>query len=352
MTMGKQKNRMDASMMASVLLLIAVVVFFLVATKGTALTPFSLQNIIDSSIIYVVAGLGLLFVAAQGSADLSVGVNLGISTVLSTGFVMVLGGHDWISIPVTLVLSTALGVLNGWLVGTMKVPSFMVTVAWLLGLRGLIIFLQTVAFGEFDYYISAGALLVLQKNGVKYTVFIVLIIAVFLLLQHTKFGTYCRAIGENELVARNIGIPVKLVKLLAFAMSGLMAGIAGLFYLARNGGTNNTIGQNLEIEVLVCLFAGCILVTGGFGTNISKLLLGCFTFAILTNGLGLLNLSAAFPDIPPQFWKSFPRGLMLILIMFAVIKMKEWEGKRSVESSKEVEAAEAICEYEKEPAVH
>jgi ribose transport system permease protein len=161
---------------------------------------------------------------------------------------------------------------------------------------------------------------------------VALIVVIYLVLTHTKFGHYCRSIGENELVARNVGVPIKNVKLWAFGLSGLMAGVAGLFYLARNGGTNNTIGQNLEVDVIACIFAGCILVTGGYSTKLPKLLLGCFTFAILKNGLGLMGYNTAFA-------KELSQGLVIILIMFAVIKMKDWESKRAVRITKEDEIA-------------
>ncbi|MDR3364701.1 MAG: ABC transporter permease [Clostridiales Family XIII bacterium] len=343
--MAKTRGKTDISTTTSVILLIAVFLFFLATTGGKELNAISLQNILDASVIYIIAGLGLLFVAAQGSADLSIGVNLGLSTVIATAIALKVHG-DWVAIPLTIVFAACLGLLNGWLIGTMKVPSFMVTIAWLLGLRGFIVYFQTDIMPKFlpdmtaAYYQTAGPLLALKNNAVKYPIFIALIVVFYLLLQHTKFGSYCRAIGENELVAKNIGVPVRKIKLLAFMVSGLMAGIAGLFYLTRNGGTNNTVGQNLEVEVLVCIFAGCILVTGGYGTNVPKLLIGCFTFSILSNGIGLMSatLTKTFPLIPPAFWKSVPRGIMLILIMYAVIRMREWEGKRSVKLTEEDEA--------------
>jgi ribose transport system permease protein len=207
----------------------------------------------------------------------------------------------------------------------MKVPSFMVTIAWLIGIRGMIIYTQTEVFDDLFptmYYQTVGPLLALKIPGVKYGVFVALIVIFYLLLTHTKFGGYCRAIGENELVARNIGVPVIKIKIYAFAVSGLMAGVAALFYLAKNGGTNNTIGQNLEVDVLACIFAGCILVTGGFTTKLPKLLLGCFTFAILKNGLGLCGYNNVFA-------KEFSQGLVMILIMFAIIRMQDLQNKRA-----------------------
>jgi ribose transport system permease protein len=325
--MRKFLGKSDISLLTSVVLLVAIFLFFLVKTEGKELTIFSIQNIVDQSIIYIVAGLGCLFVVAQGSCDLSIGVNLGISTVIAAGVAAATGIH-WLVIPLTLVVAMGVGLLNGFLVGTMKVPSFMVTIAWLIGLRGRIIYIQTEMLS--DYYFTQGPLLILKNNVVKYGMFVVLIVVFYLFLTHTKFGGYCRAIGENELVAKNVGIPIRKTKLLAFGVSGLMAGVAGLFYLAKNGGTNNTMGQNLEVDVLVCIFAGCILVTGGYGTKLPKLLLGCFTFAILKNGMVMSGWSSVFA-------KEVSQGIILILIMFVVIRMKAWEGKRAVKLTTEEE---------------
>jgi ribose transport system permease protein len=323
--MRKFLRRIDISLLTSVVLLIAIFVFFLIRTDGKELTVFSIQNIVDQSIIYIVAGLGCLFVVAQGSCDLSIGVNLGISTVIAAGIAATTDVH-WIVIPITLAVALGVGLLNGFLVGRMKVPSFMVTIAWLIGLRGLIIYIQTEILT--DYYFTQGPLLVLKNNTVKYAVFVALIAVFYLFLTHTKIGSYCRAIGENELVSKNVGVPVPRIKLFAFGISGLMAGVGGLFYLAKNGGTNNTMGQNLEVDVLVCIFAGCILVTGGYGTKLPKLLLGCFTFAILKNGMVMSGWSSIFA-------KEVSQGVILILIMFLVIRMKEWESKRAVKLTTE-----------------
>lgn len=329
-----QRSKMDISMMTSIILMAGIFVVFLILTNGNLVSRFSLTNIIDSSIIYIIAGLGCLFVVSMGSADLSLGANLGISCIIGTACATIWGA-DWAAIPVTLAMSIGIGLINGLLVGRLKVPSFMVTIAWLLGIRGMIIYTQTEVFDELFptmYYNTVGPLLLLKEDYIKYPIFVALIVVFYILLTHTKFGHYCRAIGENELVARNVGVPIKNVKLMAFAVSGLMAGVAGLFYLARNGGTNNTIGQNLEVDVLACIFAGCVLVTGGYSTKIPKLLLGCFTFAILKNGLGLMGYSSVFA-------KEFSQGLVIILIMFAVVKMKDWESKRSVKITKEDETA-------------
>jgi ribose transport system permease protein len=337
--MSKLRSKLDISMLTSIILLVAIFIVFLVLTDGNELSRFSLANIIDSSIIYIIAGLGCLFVVSMGSCDLSLGVNLGISAVVGTGLATI-AGTAWLAIPITLLTALGIGLLNGFLVGTMKVPSFMVTIAWLIGIRGMIIYMQTEVFDELFptmYYQTAGPLLLLKNGFVKYTLFVALIVVFYIFLTHTKFGGYCRAIGENELVARNIGMPVPRIKLLAFGVSGLMAGVAALFYLAKNGGTNNTIGQNLEVDVLACVFAGCILVTGGFSTKLPKLLLGCFTFAILKNGLGLCGFNTVFA-------KELSQGLVMILIMFAVIKMKDWEGKRAIAITKEDEKREALHE--------
>jgi ribose/xylose/arabinose/galactoside ABC-type transport system permease subunit len=323
------RKRLDLSVVASLLLLVAILVFFIISTKGNMVTVFNIKAIVDQSVIFIIAGLGALFVVAQGGADLSIGTTLGIATVGGAS-VAVAGGSEWLVFPVAIAIALVQGFVNGFLVAKMKVPSFMVTLSFLIGMRGLILFVQSETFG---FYRAAGPILVLKNSSVKYTLLVVLVVVFYFLLSHTKFGEYCKAIGENENVALSVGIPVAKMKILAFMLSALMAAVAGFFMMAKVGGTNNTMGMNLEIDALMGIFLGGVLVTGGYGTKISKLLIGAFTLSIIKNGMIILGKSSV------QVTEA-TEGILLILILLVMLQLKKREGKLSARPEPE----EAVLE--------
>ena len=105
------------------------------------LTARNLSTILDQTMITLVVACGTLFVVAQGSTDLSVGVNLALAGVIGS-YVASVSGIAWLMIPVTLAVGALMGWLNGFLVARCKVSSFMVTLAMLIGVRGLVNYLQ------------------------------------------------------------------------------------------------------------------------------------------------------------------------------------------------------------------
>jgi ribose transport system permease protein len=309
----------DTSEVVSLALLAAIFIFFAIMSDGKLLSLYNLKSLVDQTLIYIIAGLGCLFVVAQGGTDLSLGTTVGITTVISTMVVMNTGLSEFIIFPVAIAVGLGQGLLTGFLVAKMKVPSFMVTLAFLIGMRGFMLFLQSF---QSMYYFNGPVISALWQDRIKYPVLIILIVVFYFILTYSKFGNYCKAIGENESVAINVGLPVSRLKIYAFMLSALMAAVAGFFTLSKSGGTNNVMGQNLELDVLIGIFVGGVLVTGGYGTKITKLLIGCFTVSIIKVGL----FSAGWTDTNTI---QVTQGVVLVVILFIVIKLKEREGKRA-----------------------
>jgi len=323
----KLKRAISVEELTSLALFAAILIFFSISSGGKLLSLFNLRSVIDQTIVYIIAGLGCLFVVAQGGTDLSIGTTVAITTVGATAVIMSYGAPEWVIFPIAIVIGLAQGLLNGFLVAKMKVPSFMVTLAFLIGMRGLMLYIQT--FQDM-FYFNGPMIRALTRAEIKYPVLIVLVILFHIILSYTKFGNNCKAIGENEAVAINVGLPVAKLKICAFTLSAFMATIAGFFALARSGGTNNVIGQNLELDVLIGVFVGGVLVTGGYGTKVTKLFIGCITVSIIkigmfASGWGNTNLI------------QVTQGVLLVIILFIVIKLKERQGKRATAQTDKIE---------------
>lgn len=289
---------------------IIIFLFFAIASyndrTGTfkMLTLRNLSSLLEQTMQTVIVACGALFVVAQGSTDLSVGVNLALSGVIGT-WVSHATGLEWLMIPVTLAVGLVVGIFNGVIVTKCKVSSFMLTLAMLIGVRGLVNFLQT----KTGVQKLPETLGFLTNSTVKIILFLIVIIVMAYVFEFTKVGRYSRAIGENETTAKFVGVPVDKIKITAFALSGLLAGIGAIFSVATVGSTSQQMGVFLEIRVIMAIFLGGVLVTGGSSAKFYKILLGSFSIQIIVNGLALLSKADT------QISQSV-QGILLLVILF------------------------------------
>jgi len=116
---------------------VVLFVFFAVASKGKMLSAYSLKMLIEQSILTIIAGCGVLFVVSQGSIDLSVGVNMALSGVIGL-HVAILTGIGWLMIPVAMAVGLIMGLFNGIVVSKCHVPSFTLSIAMMIGVRGVV----------------------------------------------------------------------------------------------------------------------------------------------------------------------------------------------------------------------
>ena len=267
------------------------------------LAPYNLYQILDQSMITIIIAAGVLFVVAQGSTDLSVGVNLALSGVIAT-WAALATGSPFLMIPVSVVTGLIVGLFNGVIVSRFKVPSFMLTIAMLFGVRGIVNYIQkNIATQRIPE-----SLTFLNSPIIKILIFIVIVAIMAYVFEFTKIGRFSKAIGENEIAAKFVGIPVNRMKLIAFALSGLMAGVAAIFSLITVGSTSQQMGVFLEIRVIMAIFLGGVLVTGGTSAKYYKILLGSFSITMIVNGLAIIGKSDSQISQTVQ-------GILLLLIL-------------------------------------
>lgn len=311
--MKKWKNKLGGVMFQDVVPFIAFIVIFLFFTfasynsrTGTfqMLTVRNLSTLLEQTMQTILVACGTLFVVSQGSTDLSVGVNLALSGVIGT-WAAYAAGIDWLMIPVTLLVGLIVGVFNGVIVSKCKVSSFMLTLAMLIGVRGLVNFIQI----RTDVQSLPAGLSFLSNSTVMVILFLFIVVIMAYVFEFTKVGRYSRAIGENETTAKFVGVPVNKMKIIAFALSGLMAGVAAVFNMATVGSTNQQMGVFLEIRVVMAIYLGGVMVTGGSSAKFYKILLGSFSIQIIVKGLALMGKSDAH-------YSQFVQGILLLVILF------------------------------------
>jgi len=267
------------------------------------LTLLNLNNILTQVMQTVIIACGSLFVVSQGHMDMSVGVNLALSGIIAT-WIATITGLPLLLIPVALIVGLTVGVFNGIIVSKFKVPSFMLTLAMLIGVRGLVNYIQV----NIQTQPLPEVLRFLGAPSVKIPIFLVIFAIMAYVFEFTNAGRYSKAIGENEITAKFVGIPINKMKILAFALSGLMAGAASVYNVVTIGSTTQMMGIFFEMKVIMAIFLGGVLVSGGSTAKIYKVLLGSFSIEIIINGLAIMGRADLYIS-------ELVQGSLLIVIL-------------------------------------
>ena len=294
------------------ILLLALII--IVVVVNTNLSPYFLnaKNLSRTSSDFMEIGLMMLpmvFIVVTGNIDLSVASNMGMSASFM-GLLHNMGVNIWLAALAGLALGTLGGLLNGYLIAKVKLPSLVVTL-------GTYAFFRGIAYGFLGdqaarNYPSAFTYLGQGRVGdllipVSVAIFIGLAIVFGLVLHATKFGRQLFAIGNNEDAAKYSGVPIDRIKFTLFVLSGFMAAFAGLVLAARFGSTRPDNGTGLELAVITATVLGGVDINGGkgsmYGAILSLLLIGLLRF-----GMGLLNIQSQV--------QSTIIGLLLIVSIF------------------------------------
>ncbi len=289
--------------------LIAFFLLFICATFAyeNFFTYQNLTNVLRQVSMIGMVSVGITFVILTGGIDLSVGSMVALSSILcaalsSTNLVL--------AIICPIVLCTALGFINGLMVTKMKIVPFIATLAMLMGVRGIVY----IATNETSIRLaeSASALTWLGRGyflglPVPAWVLIIFVIICTFVSKLTKIGRYIYAVGGNEEASRMMGLNVDKVKIVAYAVCGLMSGLAGIIMTARQGAGQPTAAETWEMMAIASVVIGGTQLTGGqgkfTGTFIGILILGMITN--IFNMQGNLN----------TWWQSVVMGSILIVVV-------------------------------------
>jgi len=296
------------SMLAKQGILIAFVLFMIAFTVANPkfLTVDNLFSVVRSSAILGVMALGVTFVVISGNLDLSVGSMMSFSTIV------VLDLHDkigpFLAIPAMFALTLALGALIGFLVGYLKLNSLIVTLGMLSAIHGLTL---TYSGGQnMDIADKEGTWFSVFGQGavvgipVPILIFAGLAALLGLLLAKTPFGRKVYAVGGNGTAATFSGIRRARTVFNCYLISAGCVATAGLIQASRSLGSQNTVGQGLELEVLAAVILGGASLLGGAGT-VFKTVIGVLILGFIQNGLLLLGL---------QFYVQFVVTWIIIIL--------------------------------------
>jgi simple sugar transport system permease protein len=232
--------------------------------------------------------IGLLMIS--GEFDLSVGSVIGASSIIVAMCAAVFGWPLWSGVVLALVFGLCVGLMNGLVVTTTKLPSFIVTLAGLFIVAGL-------ALGGCRYLIGTTSVSLsvtgwtadlfgsrLAGFNVSVLWWIGIVLAASWMLANTPFGNWVYASGADANAARSAGVPVARVKVILFMLSSLGAALVGILQTIQYRGGDVTYGRDFVFAAPVAAVIGGVLLTGGYGTTLG-ILLGTVIYGIVNLGI-------------------------------------------------------------------
>lgn len=287
------------------LALIALVIFFTLMSD-VFLTTANLANIGRQTTLVTVIAVGMTFIIISSEIDLSVASILKLSGV-SAALFMAEFSNNWIlGALVGIAMGALLGLTNGLLVTKLGIPSFLVTLG-MLGIAKGLAFVVTdtapvlVANPTFWAVFYEGSI-----AGIPVPIlWTVVALAVGGVLLHlSTFGRKVYATGGNATAARYSGINTSRIKIAAFVLTGMLAGLASLIFAAQGHAARPDFADGLELDVIAAVILGGTSLFGGRG-SIAGTLIGSLIIGVLNNGLVLIGVSSS--------WQIAVKGFIIIL---------------------------------------
>jgi simple sugar transport system permease protein len=335
---------------------LALVTIFFVLTANPAM--FTLAGMM--TVLSPAAQLGILAIAAAmlmigGEFDLSIGSMVAFAGLIFGSLIVVGDLPLAAAIVATLVFAGLMGALNGQIVLRSRLPSFIVTLAFLFILRGLSLvglkwatggstqlrgvsdragdgFVRELfsgqAFEPLFAWLARADLIAKFPNGtptvsgvpVSILWFIaVAALATFVLLR-TRFGNWIFAAGGDANAARNSGVPVNLVKTTLFVLTACAAALVAIITVLDAGSTDARRGFQKEFEAIVAAVIGGCLLTGGYGSAI-----GAFFGAII---FGMVSIGLTYTTFDSDWFQVFLGGMLLLAVLFNNFIRRKVTGER------------------------
>jgi ribose transport system permease protein len=290
---------------------LVVMVVGLAITQPLFLTWLNLTNVARGMAIPLLLAIGATLLLTTGMIDLSIGSMLALCTMVAAG-----GFHIGLPAPLVVVATVlaggVLGSLNGVLVAKVGLSFFVVTLGTLAVFRsvaqlptsGLSIQLSTEPGFDLIAWLGDGSI---GRLSVPVIIAVGCLVLFAVLLRWTNLGRQVYAVGGNENAARLAGMRVDRVRVMVFAVNGLLVGVAAVLFTGRIQAGSPLIGAGIELEVIAAVLLGGTSFLGGQSSLLGTAL-GVLFIAVLQNGLTMVGVQT--------LWQGVITGSVLILAVW------------------------------------
>lgn len=291
-----------------------VIILFSILSGGEIFSAYNLKTLIGQVSSLLIMACGLLFVFAAGSFDIASGSVAGLCSL-----VMVLlansTGSLALGIVVAILLSMVLYFLECFISVKLKLITTIGSLAIMFSCRGIVTYICSLSDGVVhinDYSMIAN----LKSNWVlQLCITLVVVIITGFLFSFTKIGKQVRAIGDNEISARQSGVHVNALKYFCYLLAGLLVGVASIFLMARSGSIGKSIGSGTEMDIMIAIILGGMNLSGGSKSKMSAAVIGCITYRLLSNGMTLAGVTTNYI--------SLVKGILFLLIIFLTLRQNK-----------------------------
>ncbi len=359
--------RGDLGFFPVLITLALIAIYFQVATDGVFLQARNLSNLTQQIVTIGILSVAAVLVLLLGEIDLSLAAVAQACSAVTATLSVYQGWNPWLAILAGLLTGTVIGLVNGFFVAVLRVPSFIVTLAGSIGYAGFLLLilgrqstliirdetiralaptyldgviglglpiLAVASFVGFNLWertrraraglkVKSPGQLALQLGGVVVVIALVLFLfqsylgvpqsfliwiglvgAIWLMLKKSRFGRHLYAVGGNAEAARRAGINVTMLKIIVFALASTLAAFAGIMLASRSTAVATAISPTLLLNAIAAAVIGGVSLFGGRGT-VWAVVLGSLVIGSLDNGLDLLNQE--------QSVKNVVQGIVLLL---------------------------------------
>jgi len=304
-----------------------ILVFFIVYLIGIVSfenfgSPQVFMNLFINYAYLGIAAIGTALVILTGGIDLSVGSIVAFTSILIAKIISlkpIIDGHPaynaLFAIALALIIGILFGMLQGWLIHCFSLPPFLVTLAGMFFIRGcgFIVSEESIPIKNdavFNFIQNDLSITLAKGLHLRFIVmlYIVVLIASIIFSQRTRAGRSIYAIGDNELAATLMGIPVGRTKIMTYTIAGFCSALAGVVYAIylKAGNPLNCVG--MEMDTIAAVVIGGTLLTGGVGYVFGSL------FGVLV--LGLIQTLIQFNGHINSWWTRIIVGLLVLAFIF------------------------------------
>lgn len=297
-------NALKKSNMTAITAVLVLMIIIASVASPYFLDIYNLQSVIRDLAFVGMIGVAQSMLLLIGELDLSVGKIASLCGILS-GMMMVYSGFNpWLSLVLALMCGLLFGALNGLIITKLRLNAMVATIG-MQGLYGGINLVLTkgkaiTGIPDEIYFLGKGNL---GPIPMPFIFCIVVLILVLFFVKKTKTGRYIYAIGNSREAAKVLGINVNRIRVLIYALVGLISALAGILYVARLGSSQSAIGENWPMNSIASSVIGGVALTGGIG-NPAGALVGAAIISIIQNMIVLFGVNV--------YWQSAVSGIVVV----------------------------------------
>lgn len=302
-----ERKKFTKGMDFGIFIALVVLCVIMAVLSPVFLKPANLINILRQISLIGIISVGMAMVIITGGIDLSVGSNLAFCSCVAAMLARVM--NPWLAVLIAILCGGLVGAINGLLVEKIGITAFIATLGMMSITRGLAYFLTGGIPVQFDNpakVLGGGAIPI--ANNLSFPISVIIMFVIYglgvMMMRKTVVGRNMYAIGDNEKSSRLSGIRTDQVKIAAYLITGLLAGLGGVINAGNLTTAESSAGNGLELDCIAAVVIGGVSMSGGEG-SMAGMLIGAALMGVIKNGFILLSF--------PNYLQTFTIGLLIIL---------------------------------------